>query len=160
MTDYQDVKEWRKNNKDKVNEQARRYRAKHPETNIKAKAKYREKNITIIRERDKIAQDKRRKQNPGLQRVRYERWREKKEITLTEIAGRSRPTLCELCSSDKFRIVFDHCHISGKFRGWICDQCNKVLGLVKDSREVLGKMIVYLEVHNGKINDEKEKFTS
>ena len=46
------------------------------------------------------------------------------------------------------RIVFDHCHQSNSFRGWICDRCNKVLGLVKDSVELLNKMGTYLSVRH------------
>jgi hypothetical protein len=151
MSNYEKVKEWRKNNPEKLLEQATRYRNKHPETNIKAKAKYREGNLKEIRERDKIAQAKRRKQDPEGQRIRYERWRTKKEAELWNIAGRPRAEYCELCTESGLT-VFDHCHDGGHFRGWICDRCNRVLGSVKDNVKLLKAMIDYLENDRGKIN--------
>ena len=39
MNKYEKVKEWRKNNPEKVAEQAKRYREKHPETGAKASKK-------------------------------------------------------------------------------------------------------------------------
>lgn len=148
MSNYEKVKEWRKNNPEKVLEQARRYRKKHPETNKKAKEKYREKNLDLIRERDKKRQAQRRKKDPEGQRIRYERWRNKKEANLWDIAGRPRAEQCELCL-ETVMTVFDHCHTKGHFRGWICDRCNRVLGCVKDDINILKKMILYLEKNNG-----------
>jgi len=56
--------------------------------------------------------------------------------------------------------VFDHCHDKGHFRGWICDRCNKTLGLVYDDIDLLKKLISYLEATDGKIiNETKECFT-
>ncbi len=145
MTSYEKVKEWRKNNPEKVLEQARRYREKHPETNKKAKEKYRENNLEEIRERDRIAQDRKRKQDPEAQLIRYRKWRDKKEVELWELAGRPRAAECEICF-DKVKTVFDHCHEGGHFRGWICDRCNRVLGSVKDDVKLLNAMVNYLEL--------------
>jgi len=155
MSNYEKVKEWRKNNPEKVLEQTRRYRAKNPDTNKKAKAKYRETNIEKIRESDRVAQARRRKEDPEGQKIRYERWRNKKEAELWDIAGRPRAERCELCL-EYVMTVFDHCHDGGHFRGWICDRCNRVLGSVKDNTELLKAMIRYLENDCGKIN-RKEK---
>lgn len=60
-------------------------------------------------------------------------------------AGRSKPSACEICGSKSRRIAFDHCHRTGKFRGWICSPCNVVLGYVKDDPTHLRKLIAYLE---------------
>lgn len=136
MSNYEKVKEWRKNNPEKVLEQARRYRKKHPETNKKAKEKYRKANLDKIRESDRVAKAQSRKTNPEAQKIRYERWRNKKEAELWDIAGRPRADQCELCL-DMVMTVFDHCHDGGHFRGWICDRCNRVLGSVKDDTELL-----------------------
>ncbi len=148
MTTYQKVKEWRKENKDKVLDQARRYRKKHPESNKKAKEKYRKNNIDKVREMDKIAAAKRRKNDPEGQKRRAENFRIRKEAKLCELAGSPRANICEICDK-KEKTVFDHCHKNGNFRGWICDRCNKMLGLVKDSTDLLNKMIHYLEKFNG-----------
>ena len=55
-----------------------------------------------------------------------------------------RPDRCEVCSST-VRIVFDHSHNSGKFRGWLCNACNVALGLVNDSPSRLRELALYLE---------------
>lgn len=156
MSNYEKVKEWRKNNPEKVLEQARRYRKKHPETNQKAKQKYRENNLDMIRESDKIRQAKRRKNDPEAQKIRNEHFKIRREAKMWEIAGRPRADKCELCGVLEMT-VFDHCHEHNHFRGWICDRCNRVLGSVKDDVKLLQAMINYLEDNRGKINNEEKK---
>lgn len=39
----------------------------------------------------------------------------------------------------------DHNHITGEFRGFLCSNCNIVLGLVYDNVEVLRNLTLYLE---------------
>ncbi len=41
----------------------------------------------------------------------------------------------------------DHCHESGRFRGWLCSACNSALGHAKDSPHHLQAAIAYLEKH-------------
>lgn len=150
-SNYPKVKVWRAENPDKVNEQARRYRRKHPETNLRAKAKYRAANLDAIRVRDRLAKAEDRKRNPEAHRTRMDRYLLRQEQKRVEIAGRPRPIECDLCLVDAIGpICFDHCHVSHQFRGWLCDRCNKVLGLVKDSAELLERMGNYLEHHHAK----------
>jgi hypothetical protein len=59
-------------------------------------------------------------------------------------AGRPKPSHCDCCGKSGRKIVWDHDHATGEFRGWICSPCNTALGMVGDSREVLHKMIAYL----------------
>ena len=61
-------------------------------------------------------------------------------------AGRSKPKICEVCGRGG-KIVFDHCHGSKKFRGWLCNGCNVILGYANDSPEILKKLIRYLLKH-------------
>jgi hypothetical protein len=122
----QRVKEWRKRNPEKRRAQEKRYRQRHPETGRKASRKY---NKTHPEERFR-------------HRMNYER---KQEEKLVLIAKRPRPSVCDLCRNRGFRIVFDHCHKHGHFRGWLCHRCNTVLGLVGDDAELLRKMIKYLK---------------
>lgn len=74
------------------------------------------------------------------------RWRD--GLTLTQrrelIAGRPRSERCEVCY-EPGKVVFDHCHSRGHFRGWICRKCNLVLGLVKDDQTLLRNLAVYLD---------------
>jgi hypothetical protein len=62
------------------------------------------------------------------------------------LAGRKKPITCELCGRDG-RICFDHCHKTGKFRGWICLKCNSALGMIDDNLQTLELMILYLKKH-------------
>jgi hypothetical protein len=70
----------------------------------------------------------------------FSQWRSKNK---EKLAGRKKPENCEICDF-KGIIVFDHCHQTGKFRGWICSQCNTALGMVEDNCEILMKMIKYI----------------
>lgn len=67
-----------------------------------------------------------------------------KAMILEERAGRPRPKICEVCEKER-KIFFDHDHSTGNFRGWICLNCNNVLGFAGDDSEILKKLIVYLE---------------
>jgi hypothetical protein len=61
---------------------------------------------------------------------------------------------CECCNKGtedfantqwvKNPFVLDHDHITGEFRGWICQYCNTALSRVNDSIETLQRMIEYL----------------
>lgn len=62
-------------------------------------------------------------------------------------ANRSRPILCDICNSGG-KICFDHCHKTGKFRGWLCIPCNTALGMAKDNPILLEKLIYYLKSHS------------
>jgi hypothetical protein len=62
---------------------------------------------------------------------------------LEAIAGRPKPNYCEVCG-EKGQICFDHNHLTGKFRGWICSSCNFALGHSKDRPELLIKLANYL----------------
>lgn len=77
------------------------------------------------------------------------RYREKKKVKAA--GGRERPSKCDVCEKSDVGIVWDHCHASGKFRGWICDRCNKALGMVKDSPEILIRLSKYLENFYGNV---------
>jgi hypothetical protein len=55
-----------------------------------------------------------------------------------------RGTSCGLCSRVG-KICLDHNHSTGKFRGWLCDRCNRTLGLANDDPALLRKMADYIE---------------
>lgn len=59
---------------------------------------------------------------------------------------RPEPTLCECCGKHpgKRGIHLDHCHKTGKFRGWLCVNCNTGIGKLGDSIEGLLTAIAYL----------------
>lgn len=43
------------------------------------------------------------------------------------------------------RAVVDHCHDSGRVRGLLCSQCNTILGMSYDNKDILSNAITYLE---------------
>jgi hypothetical protein len=52
---------------------------------------------------------------------------------------------CALCDETE-GLVFDHDHVSNKFRGWLCDPCNRAIG-TNESRlgpDWLNKLINYV----------------
>jgi hypothetical protein len=40
--------------------------------------------------------------------------------------------------------VVDHCHITKKFRGWLCHKCNRGLGAFGDSESKISNALNYL----------------
>ena len=60
---------------------------------------------------------------------------------------------CAICHHDNFPmaehhtgvLVVDHDHKTGKVRGLLCHNCNRALGLLKDSTEYLENCISYLK---------------
>ncbi len=55
--------------------------------------------------------------------------------------------VCAICSRespDGRRLHIDHCHASGRVRGLLCHDCNRGLGMFKDSQERLAAAVRYL----------------
>jgi hypothetical protein len=55
--------------------------------------------------------------------------------------------LCAICHKPERKnpsLSVDHNHITGKVRGLLCDRCNRVLGAVEDTVEILRSAIDYL----------------
>ena len=65
-------------------------------------------------------------------------------------ATRPKPSLCEICGNPpgKQAMNLDHCHTTGTFRGWLCQTCNRVLGLFADNSERFRKAAQYLDNNN------------
>lgn len=78
------------------------------------------------------------------QRTATKKHRHKKQV---EVAGRLKPSACEICFKQT-KLVFDHSHNTGQFRGWICNPCNKALGFAFDDPNILRKLADYLEVYH------------
>lgn len=56
--------------------------------------------------------------------------------------------MCPICSVSQ-RLVVDHCHLTGKVRGLICNRCNRALGMFRDSPGRLERAIEYIVNHYG-----------
>ena len=68
---------------------------------------------------------------------------------------RPKDGLCQCCfklpKHARFgdKLVLDHNHYTGEFRGWICDQCNRAAGLVGDNSSGARLLLAYLERADG-----------
>lgn len=62
---------------------------------------------------------------------------------------------CKICGIDhsklKVGLVVDHCHIAGDVRGLLCQNCNALIGMAKESAETLYSAIEYLKLKKLKI---------
>jgi hypothetical protein len=69
---------------------------------------------------------------------------------------------CSICATplsvhkeqNKETACVDHCHTTGKIRGILCRTCNRGIGYLRDSPELLKIAAGYLEKHNAKIQNE------
>jgi len=77
------------------------------------------------------------------ERARIQKYRYLYGIELESI--RPKPETCECCGRKHRKIVLDHCHETGQFRGWVCDPCNVTFGLVKEDVSTLRQVILYLQ---------------
>ena len=64
-----------------------------------------------------------------------------------KLAGRKKPKRCDVYRKPG-KICFDHCHKSGRFRGWLCSHCNLILGFVFDKPKTLQALVYYLASPN------------
>lgn len=83
---------------------------------------------------------------PRVKEHKKRRYSEKlaEKFGLAPDAWLSRPHICEICMN-KCKTVLDHDHSTGNFRGWLCDPCNRTLGLLRDDCTILRNMVQYLE---------------
>ena len=51
---------------------------------------------------------------------------------------------CQNCGKRNEMLVFDHCHKTDAFRGWLCYQCNSAIGNLGDDLKGLQRAARYL----------------
>lgn len=70
------------------------------------------------------------------------------DISKYNIILKNQNNKCAICDIDNNNLnrslVIDHCHKTGKIRGLLCGRCNLMLGNIKDNKNILKKMIKYL----------------
>jgi|GEM_PF-1636305 len=80
----------------------------------------------------------------------------KYKITVDEYKKRLKKqnNKCAICKlpSNLFNkeLFIDHCHLTGKFRGFLCGNCNLGIGYFKDRKKLMLSAIKYLENNNAK----------
>lgn len=62
---------------------------------------------------------------------------------------RPNPGYCECCGRKQTPegqyLALDHCHKTGRFRGWLCMFCNTAIGKLGDTVEGVKNALLYLE---------------
>jgi hypothetical protein len=60
---------------------------------------------------------------------------------------RNKTLVCECCGKppSKKGLSLDHCHSTGKFRGWLCTRCNVGIGALGDNYETVLQALEYLK---------------
>lgn len=53
--------------------------------------------------------------------------------------------VCDICGNPDRKVVFDHNHTTGKFRGFLCQACNSGIGQFADDPALMEKAIMYLK---------------
>jgi len=114
-------------NPEKVHDRNHKYYQGHREEELIRACEYRTENPERVRESSCKSHRKQRGAKQG--------------------ACRPRPEACETCGARPGGKVlhFDHDHVTGAFRGWLCHHCNVALGMVKDNPTTLRALAVYLE---------------
>lgn len=97
--------------------------------------------------------------NPAYQRARLIKHRYKiseeeydslfnKQNGKCSICGRELHLFDNKKTTTSEKACLDHCHLTGKIRGFLCFKCNSMIGLAGDRIEVLSKGIEYLQKHS------------
>lgn len=67
-----------------------------------------------------------------------------RQLAIVKKNAPDKPLCCDCCHKSTSHFVLDHCHVTGKFRGWICRNCNQGIGKLGDNIQGLQKAIIYL----------------
>lgn len=109
---------------------------------------YRERYLSNPKNRDRIRVKKREK-NTGWNATNF-------ELAWIRQCGK-----CEICNRTikkegrgKGCANADHCHLTGKLRGLLCNSCNVAIGLMKDNPSILRSAAKYLESYDNYAPDE------
>jgi len=53
-------------------------------------------------------------------------------------------TPCDRCGRTDKKLVFDHCHETLGHRGWLCDNCNRSMGMLGDDIDGMLLSAIYI----------------
>ena len=135
----------------------REWRSKNPEKVIASRRAYDAKNRDRLRIREREYRARWRVANPEKSREKnhradLKRWCRIYGITVEEFYRRRdmQGGKCAICNQppDTPRLYIDHNHVTGAFRGLLCNQCNGALGWFRDNPTVLRAAAEYVERHN------------
>lgn len=126
----------RKANPEAGREARKRWYDENPERRRELAVAYYQKNRTEVLARRAA----KRKADPRVLET-ARRWRGLPEPT------RPQPTHCELDGRplEPGKVHLDHDHVTGAFRGWLCNRCNLALGHLGDNVAGLERAVAYLK---------------
>lgn len=129
---------YRAKNRDEINRKRLEYAKKNPEKIKAYSAKYR------ARSRFRLAL---RASEQSSKKYGFVPCSETEEYIASRFTGRCHNPNCSYRESAETpkKLVLDHCHKTGTFRGWLCSKCNLALGHARDSESHLFGLIKYLK---------------
>jgi len=130
---------WRTKNEQKVYEYNRNWSLENPERVQASRQRWEEKHKQRLQEDQEYAETFK-----GAIQLKNAAQKRKRDI---KRAGELPPDYCELCGETGRQICYDHCHQTGKFRGWLCHRCNRGIGFANDSANLLRRWANYLDRH-------------
>lgn len=91
-----------------------------------------------------------------VERARLYQFKRNYGFTAEDVARFDATTNCNLCGryvgaripGKRHKLHVDHCHVTGKVRGFICNKCNTGLGKLGDTAEALERALRYLRAGN------------
>ena len=131
-------KTWNLKNKEKIREYTREYHRKHPDRVIEYRRRaaiWRKGNPEKVKEYTARANRKNNlKKKYSITEDDYQKMLEKQN------------GLCAICGGrGKKKLSVDHCHVTKKVRGLLCQRCNVGIGMFKDDTNFMNKAIEYLK---------------
>lgn len=143
MSNYKDKelekrteKAWRDKNKDKIREYTKQQKQNNPQTSTIWRKKNKDK-IKIYSFRYGTGK------RYGITNQQYEEMFKNQE-GLCKICKKPETCLSGV-TKEVQRLSIDHSHETGQIRGLLCSNCNRGLGMYKDSPDLLRKAALYLE---------------
>jgi hypothetical protein len=140
-------KEYRAKNKETINKYQREYRAAHVEQRRAYMKDYYSENVDSIRKKSEVYF----KSRYPLCRDKYLNSQLKSRYGIT-LAERSKMLedqggCCAICKSEtpgSKNWHVDHCHVTGRVRGILCQRCNLLLSNATDNPDTLLAAVAYL----------------
>lgn len=141
-------KNWYNNNKEKAKAKANKKYHENKEAINKKRREHRQLNPELYKQAakekyhssDKIQYREAGWRKAGIKNMTVKRY---DELFLKQNES------CGICkthqSSFKRTLSVDHCHKTGNVRGLLCDNCNRALGYLKESKQIINNMLKYIE---------------
>lgn len=145
---------YHKANRESILAKAKRYREANRDALLTSKAAYSGANREMLADKSRTYRKARR----GAAAASNKRCRLFRQYGISESCvlamQRRQKGKCEICGVDMIpggtglhSMCIDHCHATGRVRDLLCGNCNRAIGLLRDSPEIAMSAALYLERH-------------